>query len=135
MILLDTSFLIAYEVDTDSNHERAVSLRERITREEFGPLIISDYIFDEILTVTFSKTKNLEKTIIIGMELRNSSILIKLNDKDFEETWELFKKQKNTKFSFTDSSNVALMKRMGIKNIATFDEDFKKIKEINVIGA
>ena len=37
-------------------------------------------------------------------------------------------------FSFTDCTTLALMEKENIKNIATFDKDFKKIKEINVIG-
>ena len=133
MIFLDTSYLVALEIDGDSNHENAVILMNKILNSEFGKPIISDYIFDETVTVTFSKTKSLEKASKLGTSLKKSS-MTKINDKDFEETWELFKKQTDTKLSFTDCSNLVIMKRMGIKNIATFDGDFRKIKEINVIS-
>ena len=133
MIFLDTSFLVALEVDTDISHENAVALMNKILDGEFGKPIISDYIFDETVTVTFSRTKDLEKATKLGTSLKKST-LIKLIDKDFDETWELFRNQKGTKLSFTDCSNLVIMKKTGTRNIATFDEDFKKIKEINVIS-
>ncbi len=134
MIFLDTSYLVALEVDADSNHENATRIRNRVIEGEFGNSFISDYIFDETMTVTFGKIKNLEKTASAGMDLRNSSILVKLEDNDFEETWRLFKNQERTKLSFTDCSNLVIMKRMGIRDIATFDGGFEKIKEINIIS-
>ena len=134
MIFLDTSYLVALEIDSDSNHEAAVKIRDRIIGGEFGNSFISDYIFDETMTVNFARTKNLEKTARIGHDLRNSSILIKLEESDFEESWQLFKNQEGTKLSFTDCSNLAIMKRMSIKNMATFDGDFKKIKEVKVVS-
>jgi len=45
----------------------------------------------------------------------------------------LFSKQKNTILSFTDCTTVSVMRENNIKNIATFDEDFGKIKGINTV--
>ena len=133
MIFLDTSFLVAFEVETDSNHESASILMDKIAKNEFGMTLISDYIFDETATVTFNKTKDLEKAIKSGISMKNSFFLEKIGDKDFDSAWEVFRNQKGTKFSFTDCTNLVVMEKLGIKNIATFDEDFTKIKEINVL--
>ncbi len=133
MIFLDTSFIVSLEIDTDSNYESASKLMDKIMQNEFGVTLISDYIFDETMTVTFGRTKNLEKTAVVGAKIRSSSILVRVEKNDFENAWELFRSQKGTKLSFTDCTNLAIMKRMNIKNIATFDDDFKKIKEINVV--
>ncbi|MBI5036207.1 type II toxin-antitoxin system VapC family toxin [Candidatus Micrarchaeota archaeon] len=35
--------------------------------------------------------------------------------------------------SFTDCSTLVLMKRHGIKNIATFDSGFRKVKWLKVV--
>jgi len=134
MIFLDSSFIISIEVETDQNHKRALEIQEKVIRGEFGPIVISDYVFDEVITVTFGKTKDLNKTSLVGENLRNSLKIIKIDNETFENTWEIFKNQKNTKFSFTDCSILALMEKEDIKNIATFDEDFKKIKTINIIN-
>ena len=133
MILLDTSFLVAFEVDMDSNHEKASNLMDKIIRNEFGTALLSDYIFDETVTVTFHKTKKLNSAIKAGTSIRNSFGIEKINDKDFDETWVLFRNQKSTKLSFTDCTNLAVMKRMNIRNIATFDEEFTRINNVNVV--
>ena len=133
MIFLDTNFLVALEVEKDENHKKSLIVRDKIVNNEYGNSVISDYIFDETMTVTFMRLKDLEKTVAIGTKLRGSPIFIRLEESDFEETWKLFRNQKDTKFSFTDCSNLAIMKRLNIKNIATFDGDFEKIDEINVI--
>ncbi len=134
MIFLDSSFLVSVEVVTDQNHNRAVEIMDEIIRGEFGEAVTSDYIFDETITVTFARTKDLGKTALVGEVLLNSSRMLKVEDPVFKESWEVFKTQKSAKFSFTDCTTVSLMKEHKIENIATFDKDFKKIKRIKVIS-
>ena len=57
----------------------------------------------------------------------------KVDREIFDNAWQIFKEQKNTKLSFTDCTILAIMRNEGISNIATFDKDFKKIDGINVI--
>lgn len=134
MIFLDSSFLISFEVDADSNHDMAVKLFDEITKGKFGLPIISDYIFDETVTMIFARTKDLSKAIESGIGMKQSYQIKKIDEPIFEKAWSLFQKQKSTKFSFTDCTILTVMEENGIKNIATFDEDFKKIKEINVVS-
>lgn len=133
MIILDSSFLVSVEVETDQNHERAVEIRNKIIKGDFGELFISDYIFDETVTVTFNKTKDLNKAVEVGEILMGLTEILKVEEKTLEETWKIFKNQKKTMLSFTDCTILALMQEKGIKNLATFDEDFDKIEDINVI--
>ena len=134
MILLDSSFLVAVEVATDQNHEYAIKLMDKIINGEFGDAIISDYIFDETISVTFNKTKALSKAILVGESLNKSCNLLKVSEVIFNKSWETFKKQKNKKLSFTDCTNLALMKEHNIKYIANFDKEFTKVKEIKVVN-
>lgn len=134
MIFLDSSFLVAVEVKTDQNHEKAVKIRDEIIKGKFGKTFISDYIFDETITVTFGRTKKLRKTILVGNQLKASSEMLKVDEKIFDQAWKIFKKQKETHFSFTDCTTIAIMSKNEIKNIATFDEDFQKVRGIKVIG-
>ena len=134
MIILDSSFIIAFEVESDQNHERAVKIMSEINSGKFDEAIISDYIFDEVITVSFGRTKNLDKVVFIGDKLRESLVFLRINEEIFEEAWKIFKSQKNTTLSFTDCSIIALMKMKSISNLATFDKDFKKVSGINVIS-
>lgn len=133
MIFLDSSFLVSVEVENDQNHERAIEIMDEIIKGKFGNTIISDYIFDETLTVTFGRTKDLSKAVLVGEKLKDSAEIIYVGQKIFEEAFNIFKFQKNTRFSFTDCTILALMRWHGIKNIATFDEDFEEIDDINVV--
>ncbi|MBI2076530.1 MAG: type II toxin-antitoxin system VapC family toxin [Candidatus Aenigmarchaeota archaeon] len=133
MIFLDTSFLVSVEVETDQNHEKAIKVMDEIINGKFGKPVISDYIFDETVTVTFGRSRELKKAVIVGTNLQNSVEILKVAEKNIEEAWNLFKNQKVTRFSFTDCTILSLMKKEGIRNIATFDGDFRTIKEINII--
>ncbi|MBI4162976.1 MAG: type II toxin-antitoxin system VapC family toxin [Candidatus Aenigmarchaeota archaeon] len=132
MIFLDTSLIIAYKIDNDQNHETALKIMAKISEGHFGNTVISDYIFDESLTVALAKTRELKAAVEIGEELMTIQI-IKIDNAIIHEAWQIFKSQKGTKFSFTDCTCMALMEKFNIRNIATFDSDFKKIKEINVV--
>lgn len=134
MIFLDTSFLVSYKIENDGCHQAAVKIAEEIISGKYGSLIISDYIFDETVTVIFSRSKSLSIGIHTGNELRDSIEIIRVDDSIFENAWDIFKGQKNTRFSFTDCTTLAVMARERIKNIASFDKDFRVVKEINVVG-
>lgn len=134
MIILDTSFIVAFYNTRDENHKKAVKLMKDIIKGKYGNLYISDYIFDESVTVIFIRLKSLSRTIKICETIRKSARMVEVGKRIFEDAWKLFKTQRKTAFSFTDCTTLSIMKEKGIKNIATFDEDFKKIKEINVIG-
>lgn len=133
MIFIDTSVLVSFEVETDQNHESAVELMNNINEGKFGEAIISDYIFDEIVTITLNKSKSLQNAVLIGSSLKSSTRIHKIDKELFEKSWEIFKGQKNTKFSFTDCSILAIMEKERIENLATFDKEFKKIKKIKVV--
>ena|SRR3989344_2366702 len=134
MIFLDSSFLIAIEVENDENHEKARDIVLKIISGDFGEIVISDYVFDETLTVTLLKTKDLKKAILVGENLKVSSKIIRVEEDVFDMSWNIFKEQKNNKLSFTDCTNIAIMRINKIKNIATFDKDFKGIEGINVVS-
>jgi len=134
MIILDTSFLFAYYNDNDYFHEDSVKLAPEILSGKYGPVFISDYVFDEFMTIAFNKIKDLDKIVKIGENVLFFTNLIYVDEDVFKDSWEIFKNQKDTKMSFTDCSILALMKYRGISNIATFDEDFLKISKINVVN-
>jgi predicted nucleic acid-binding protein len=134
MIVLDTSFIVSYYNIRDENHEKSVELMREVVNRKYGNLYITDYIFDESITVMFIRLKSLSETIRIGELIKKSMEIIEVGKEIFEESWKSFKKQKETAFSFTDCVTLNSMKKMKINNIATFDEDFKKIKTINIIG-
>ena len=45
----------------------------------------------------------------------------------------IFNEQRISRFSFTDCTTIAICKANGIPNIATFDEDFKRLERYTII--
>ena len=134
MIFLDSSFLIAYSNPVDEHREKAVKIMDDLIAGKYGKPYVSDYVFDEVVTVVFVRTKDLSLAITIGNILKNSLEIINIDNELFDKSWQIFKSQANTKFSFTDCTILAAMERDGIKYVATFDEDFDSIKDVGVIS-
>lgn len=134
MIFLDTNFIVGYKIENDDHHNKVQKIIKEISEGKYGRPVISDYIFDETVTVVFSKSKKLPLARETGIELRAAMHMIDIDSTSFDEAWNVFKNQKN-KFSFTDCTSLVLMKKHGIKNIATFDKEFKKEEGIEVVDA
>lgn len=132
MILVDSNVLIAYHNKTDEHHTKADKLLDKIKKGEFGSAYITDYIFDECITVLAARIKNKEESLIHCEKIKIFPML-KIEESTFEEAWNIFKKQEKLLLSFTDCTNLAFMKQNSISHLATFDTDFKDIGEIKVI--
>jgi len=130
MIFLDSSVIISYKIKDDVNNDKAVKIIKKIM--EYDRIVVSEYVFAEVVTV-LSMQESLKAAVDVGERLKNAKEveILKL-EKLFEETWEIFR-EKGKYLSFVDCSSIAIMKNMGIKKIATFDKDFKQIKNIVVI--
>lgn len=122
-ILLDSGFICAFYNKRDVNHESAVALLQEIESNKFGALYITDYLFDETMTLIFSRI-GIEEAITAGKVMLNSYDLIEISKLIFQESWALFQKRK---LSFTDCTNVAVMHYYNIGYLATFDSGFKGI--------
>lgn len=133
-ILLDSSFLIAYYNPLDEHRKRSIEIMDDLIIGKYGRAYVSDYIFDEVVTVIFIRTKDLKLSNNVGDVLRDSLGLFDINEEVFDNAWEIFKNQKNTNFSFTDCTNLAIMQEQDISQIASFDGDFAKVKGIKVVS-
>ena len=134
MIFLDTSVLVALMVDKDSNHSRAASLAGNIMSGKYGTAVTSDYIFDETVTVVLVRSKSLELAVSVGELIRKSVNVLPVGETTFEHSWEIFRLQKHTRFSFTDCTIVALAMENHIDNLATFDAEFKGTQFYNIVA-
>ncbi|MHB8603157.1 MAG: type II toxin-antitoxin system VapC family toxin [Nitrosotalea sp.] len=130
MIILDTSFIISYFNTRDQNHSKAAKMMKQMHE----PFCLTDYIFGETATVSLIRLKSIEKAAKIG-EILKSLLIIDVEKSSFDKAWNLFCKQKDTALSFTDCTTISIMQENYIEKIATFDEDFGKIRGIRVVGS
>ena len=135
MVLLDSSFLIAYYNQTDIHHKKSFEIMKEIGSGEYGQPIIPDSVFNEVVNVLFNRLKNHSMVVKVCEDILSFTTIFHSNELLFKESWKIFKEQSDfTKLSFTDCSIIALMKKENIKKIATFDKDFSKIKGIEIIN-
>ena len=133
-IFIDTGVMVASFNSRDELHLTAKTLMQSVFDKAFGNAFTSDYVIDEGTTLTFARTHDRTLSNSFLENSLNSNSLFEIlytSEEDFIETAKEYLKEKE--LSFTDCSILVLMKKHGIKNIATFDSGFRKIKGISVI--
>lgn len=133
---LDTSFILALILDNDSNYYKALN-HENILHKK---CYINHNVLNEVLTligrkVNVETAKEVYYTLIDNFILLNEYNIPNYNNKTFSifEKY-LGKKSNKTKLSFTDSSILVTMAEFDIKNLVSFDEEFKRVKNIELIN-
>ena len=132
-VFLDSSFIISFAVESDENFEEANILieQENILEQE---CYISNNVINEVITIIGNKSNiNLAKeTYYIlkdNFRILNEQEIEKFNDK----VMDIYEKY-DTKLSFTDSSILLLMDYYDIDTLVSFEKEFKKNEEINLIN-
>jgi len=125
-VFLDASFLIAYHNRKDENHKKAVKWIRDIRKKKVR-FVISDYIFDEILTVLLVRGSK-ELSVSAGRKILESGFvtLIQVDNAVFNKAWRIYQNYSDKNWSFTDCTSYVLMKGLGILKGASFDEHFKQ---------
>lgn len=131
-LLIDTSALIAARNADDKNHKKSIETMTPALQGEFGKVFVSDYIFDEAVTLAYIRTGSKNFAHDIGRFARAKPInFCFIEPIDFDRAWELYQQYEDKHLSFTDCTNIALMGRLGIETIFTFDAEFNGL--VNVI--
>lgn len=132
---LDTSFILALILDSDSNHDKAKNLLYILNEECY----INNNVLNEVLTLSGRKlninaAKEIYYNLIDSFELLNEYDILNYNSENFKifETYVGVNSNK-TKLSFTDSSIILTMKSFKINNLVSFDQEFEKVEGINLI--
>ena len=125
MVLLDTSFLIAYFRKEDVHHASALKWIPRL--DEDRPYIPFS-VFQELLTVLTYKLSS-EEAIQIGdllLSADSPAQILKLDEGYFKETVGLFRKLIPHRFSYVDVLLIFLHRELEIP-VLTFDKKLEKI--------
>jgi predicted nucleic acid-binding protein len=130
MIFLDANFLINFYVKANNDHERANEIMEEIKNKE---RTISNLVIIEVITVMNGRLKQDPYLISkVYRELNDNYNVIIDNDfydKGFEILTNEMRENKK-RIPLFDCVYIALMRELGIKKIATFDNHFDNIDGI-----
>ena len=130
VVFLDTGFILAIRNSDDNNHIKGSEIMKECLSGKFGRIIVSNFVFDETVTLTLVRTHNKNLVEDIANYIFNSPRinLLHLSEIEFQATWKLFLKYFEKGLSFTDCS-ILVMAKLFESNvyIATFDSHFKGI--------
>lgn len=125
-IFVDTSFFKGMADHDDDFHQGSIKILEKLRDQNFE-FITTNFILDE--TYTLLRTRcGLEDAITFHDGLGSGLLYLSLMRVEVDDeilAWKLF--QENwSNLSFTDCTSFALMKRLDLKNVATFDQHFAR---------
>ena len=132
-VLVDAGVFCAQADRAANRHEVAIDALQTIFKGEYGQPYTSDYVFDEVVTLTLARTENHEKAVRIGQRIRGEGgfpSLIRLQyvtPPIFDDAVEVFERYDDQQLSFTDETTVALLRHHDIDSVLSFDDDFDGI--------
>ena len=133
MIVLDSSFLIAFHNSRDVHHERAAGVMADLLDNRWGHGLLLEYVFLEVVTVLLVRR---------GLDVASAvaTTLLEAKELDFVPCSEVFldavatfRGQSDTRLSFTDAAIVTVVRGFDDGLVATFDRDFAVLDGVTVV--
>lgn len=130
-VLVDTGVLYA-DHDTDATrHEAASDALGSVYDGTFGCPYVSDYIYDEAVTLTLVRGGSFPAAKRLGERLRGADPfprtyeMLRVSAAVFTDAVDVFERYDDQGLSFTDATTIALLERHDIDAVLSFDDDFE----------
>jgi uncharacterized protein len=129
-IFVDTGAWFARFVPSDRDHSAARDWFE----QNIHPLVTTDYVIDELLTVLKVRSE-FQRALAVGPALFNGDVceLEWVKQADVRNAWQVFSTYCDKGWSFTDCVSRAVMERIGIRTAVAFDQDFQQFGTVTVV--
>ena len=127
MIVLDSSFLIAFHNERDSQHAAARRLMREFLDDRWGKGLLPEYVFLEVMTVLLVR-RDLATAVRTGRLLLEAQELEFVPCSDvFLDAVQLFGSQKRTSLSFADAAIAVIARTRADGQVLTFDAGFRRV--------
>lgn len=129
-VCLDTGVLYADHDRDASRHDAASAALESVYDGDFGQPYVSDYIYDEAVTLTLKRGGSFTPARQLGEKIRGADPypkafeLLRVSAAVFDDAVTVFERYDDQALSFTDATTVALCRRHDIDAVLSFDDDF-----------
>ncbi|MEE4270142.1 MAG: PIN domain-containing protein [Thermoanaerobaculales bacterium] len=133
MIVLDSSFLIAYHNSRDAHHEAAAEIMARFLDGEWERGLLLEYVFLEVVTVLMARRGPEVASEVADVLLGARELELVPCSELFIEAVEVFRRQKKTRLSFVDATIVNLAHDRTDGLVATFDRELASARGIHAI--
>lgn len=133
MIVLDSSFLVAYHNSRDVHHQAAAAIMADLLDDRWGRGLLLEYVFLEVVTVIMARRGREAAASVADVLLEARELELVPCSGLFLDAVETFRRQRDTRLSFVDAAivNVALERADGI--VATFDRELSGLEGISAV--
>ncbi len=133
MVVLDSSFLIAFHNERDAHHEKARQGMTTFLEGHWGEGLLPEYVFLEVTTV-LAMRRNLETAVRVGELLMNARELEFIPcSAVFLDSFQTFKAQPSSDLSFVDAAILTIARKRGAEYVATFDGDIRAVPDLTAV--
>lgn len=125
-VLLDTGVLYAHHDADAEHHEAAKDTLTEVFRGEYGQPYVTDYIYDETVTLTRYRMGSFEEAKTVSDRILEMDAIrfVHVSPDVFEDAVSIFEKYDDQSLSFTDATTVAVMEKRELDAVMSFDDDF-----------
>lgn len=129
-VFVDTGVLYADHDRDATRHETAATALEALYDGEFGTPYVSDYVYDEVVTLTARRTGSIAAGAQLGKRIRGvddypaAFELCNVSSAIFSDAIDIFETYDDQQLSFTDATTVALIRHHDFDQVLSFDDDF-----------
>jgi predicted nucleic acid-binding protein len=134
VLVLDTSFIIAFHNRRDVHHGGATAVMERFLDGEWEGGLLLEYVLLEVATVVQAKVDHPSALEVVDRLLGASELKFLPCSELFLPTLETFRTQGSRGLSFVDSAIATAARRHPPGFVATFDRGFGGVPGVSPIG-
>lgn len=134
-VFIDTDVFYAHH-DTDaSRHETGrAALNQLLQSAAYGQVMTSDYMYDEVVTLTQQRTGFVADAMAVGRRIRGEGYpdaiaLLYSSAALFHEAVEIYETYADQELSVTDAMTVAMVEYHSIDAVVSFNDDFDDVIE------
>ena len=130
MIFADTGGWFSVTVPEDEHHSAAVRWMTARTQ----PLITTDYVIDETLTLLKARGQN-RRALTLGQQFFDGLLtaIYYLTEDDIRAAWQVFARYADKEWSFTDCTSKVTMEKLEITEAFAFDQHFRQFGTVTVV--
>jgi hypothetical protein len=134
-VFVDTGVLYADHDEDATRHTTADESMDVVYRGEFGTPFTSDYVYDEAVTLTRSRSGRFDAAKTLGERMRGAGqfpdvfSFLRVTPALFADAVDVFERYDDQSLSFTDATTVALVRHHDVDAVLSFDDDFDGLVE------
>lgn len=130
-VLFDASFWISLRDEREPQYRYAREVVRRLLSDKVL-LVVTPLILAEVHAY-FSKTPHRARQILDDFENNPVIVCEQLSAADQTEAVRLLRKHRDKSYSFCDAMSFVVMRRLGIRHAASFDEHFRQFGEFQIV--